>query len=320
MFVSNGQHSDVNLDHALRALQDPAVPINRITLEALSDLPPADLEHLQSLWGAVETDRRRTLIVALLETAEHHIDACFSDVFRWLLSDEDPWVRAKAIEGLWEEDDVRLIGPFIHCLQHDQSPEVRAIAALSLGRFILMGELEQIPSTVGSQVESALLTALTENEANPQVRRRLLEALAYSSHRRVPDLILAAYHDDDEDMQMSAVFAMGRSADLRWRHIVLAELRGSSNAMRFEAARASGDLELAEAMPALIELLDEDDVELRNAAVWSLGRIGGPEARRALRRCCQSDDEDLKDAAEDALAELNFLTGGEDIPAFFFDT
>ena len=89
--------------------------------------------------------------------------------------------------------------------------------------------------------------------------------------------------------------------------------------MRFEAARASGELELADAVPALIGFLEEDDVELRDSAVWALGRIGGPEARRALQACVASTDEDLREAAEDALAEIDVYAGDDDLPAFFLE-
>jgi HEAT repeat protein len=42
------------------------------------------------------------------------------------------------------------------------------------------------------------------------------------------------------------------------------------------------------------------------AAVAALGKLGGRTAGTALRKLLQSDDEVLRDAADEALDELNF--------------
>ena len=308
-----------SLGSTLLALEDPTRLIPSIELDVLSDLTAADLEQFQATWSNLSRERRRSLLSNLVEVAEDHVDAYFAPIYFWLIDDDDPKVRAQAIEGLWEDDDVRLINPLIRHIKSDESAEVRAVAAASLGRFMLMSELEQLDPTFVRRIENALLNAFSDAESDITVRRRALESLAYSSQEYVRDLIREAYQDDDDSLRMSAVLAMGRSADLRWGNTVLEELGGSDSGMRFEAARASGELELADAVPELIGFLEEDDVELRDSAVWALGRIGGPEARRALQACAASTDEDLREAAEDALAEIDSSSGDDDIPAFFLE-
>ena len=319
MTKSNGQDSLPSLHQTLLALQDPERPIDSIRLDVLSDLNSAEQDRFRATWATLAPPRRRLLVTAMVELSENQVDAYFNEIYRWLIQDEDAYVRAAAIEGLWEDENVRLIAPLIRLLESDRASEVRAAAALSLGRFLLLGELGQIDATLSERVERALLEAFAAHEHDVSVRRRALESLAYSSSDALHPLILNSYEDEDESMRISAIFAMGRSADSRWRDHVLAELVSSDNAMRFEAARASGELELAEAVPDLIDLLDEDDVDLRDSAVWALGRIGGPAARRALEACCMATDEGLREAAEEALAELEFLAGDVDLPAFFFE-
>jgi HEAT repeat protein len=258
------------------------------------------------------------LVAGLIEFAEDHVDASFAPIYRWLMEDDDPWVRAHAIEGLWEEEDVRLISPLIRHLESDPAADVRAAAALSLGRFLLLGEYDQIDTSAARRVEEALLEAYRTPDQDVSVRRRVLEALANSSLDELPDMILEAYEDDDDIMRVGAVFAMGRSSDPRWNRTVLDELGSSDSGMLFEATRASGELEIEEALPDLLRLLGDEDIEIRDAAVWALGRIGGREARRALKACCASDDEDLVEAAEEALAELDFMAGDDSMPSFFF--
>jgi HEAT repeat protein len=306
------------LQRALHALQTPDSLLAAVELDALSDLSRANLALFCATWGSLPPERRRELVAALIEFAEDHVDASFAAIYRWLMEDGDPWIRSHAIDGLWEEEDVRLIGPLTRCLERDTDLNVRAAAALSLGRFLLLGEFDQIDSSATQRVENALLTAYYAPDQDALVRRRVLEALANSSHDELPDMILEAYEEDEDILSVGAVFAMGRSADPRWNRFVLDELGSSDSTMLFEAVRASGELEIEEALPDLLRLLGEEDVEIRDAAVWALGRIGGREARRALKACCASDDEDLAEAAEDALAELDFMAGDDPMPSFFF--
>lgn len=307
-----------NFQRTLLAIQDPDHAMASIELDALSDLSKGHLEQFCSAWSGLSLERQRGLVAALIEFAEDHVDACFAIIYRWLIEDDDPWVRAHAIEGLWEEEDVRLISPLIRRLEGDTASDVRAAAALSLGRFLLLGEYDQIDKSAARRVEEALLEAYRTPDQDVSVRRRVLEALANCSHDELPDMILEAYEDDDDIMRVGAVFAMGRSSDPRWNRHVLDEMGSSDSGMLCEAARASGELEIEEALPDLLRLLGDEDVEIRDAAVWALGRIGGREARRALKACCASDDEDLVEAAEEALAELDVMAGDDSMPSFFF--
>jgi len=111
-------------------------------------------------------------------------------------------------------------------------------------------------------------------------------------------------------MQISAVFAMGRSADTRWARQVRQELFSPNTALRYEAARACGELQLSEAVPELEELADDVDHEVQEAALWALGQVGGDKAREILEHYCLAENEATQTAAEAALDELEFLYGG----------
>jgi HEAT repeat protein len=296
----------------LNQLVDESRPVRSIDFFPLSDLGRERLPHFTSAWGGLTAVRRLELIRTLVEQAEINVHLNFHAILRSLLTDLDAEVRRLAIEGLWEDEKPSLIAPLISRLREDESAEVRASAATSLGRYVWLGVLEEIGPESASAAESALYeTWFREGEVNA-VRRRALEGLAYGSMPDLNELILNAYYDEDELIRQSALFAMGRTADRRWARLVLSELESNEPAMRFEAAQAAGEMGLRPAVQPLIRHLDDPDESVREAAVSALGKIGGPSAKRALQAVARSDDEALAQAADDALAELTFGAEGDE--------
>ncbi len=290
---------------------------SRGDLYGLSNLSRSQAELAHAAYHDLPVEARRRIVRTLVEIAEHDFEVNFGETFRLALQDADDDVRQMAIEGLWEDEDVRLVAPLVERLLEDSAAGVRAAAAASLGRFVLLGELGKVRERPYRQALDALLTAGARADETVEVRRRTVEALAYSGEETVAERIRAAYHDPDEQMRVSAVFAMGRNGDERWAAEVMRELNSPNPAMRYEATRACGELALADAVPALIELVDDVDAEVQEAAIWSLGQIGGDEARQVLLACSRSTSEALRQSAHEALRELEFLHG--DIGAALFD-
>jgi HEAT repeat protein len=175
-----------------------------------------------------------------------------------------------------------------------------------MGGFVYMGEIEEISSRILRRIEECLLRVTTGSD-DKLVRRRALEALGYSSRDEVSPLIEKAFALKDPDWQISALFAMGRSADARWKSQVLARLDDSRPAVRAEAAAAAGELELHEASKPLLKLLRDDEDDVRTAVIWSLSQIGGERVAEALEALlAKTEDEDESELLEDALDNLAF--------------
>jgi len=304
----------------LKRIEDSQTSLPLSSLYGFSDLTRAETQLFQEVWSLIDAERRRWIIQSLIDIAEASFEVNFNPIFRLCLSDEDEVVRSWAIEGLWEDEDLALSALLVRLLRDDPSESVRAAAATSLGRFVLLGELGKIEAAPAMMVEDALLGAIYDPYETLDVRRRAVESIAYSGQAQVRDIIEMAYCDDEEKMRISAVFAMGRSADPLWREMVIAELDNPNPEMRYEAARACGELEASAALLALIDLIEADpDPEVQEMAICALGRIGGREARRVLEACCESEDEALSQAAEEALQELDFLGGHLDLLLFESD-
>ncbi len=272
----------------------------------LDSLTADQLRALWPVWQELDVDVRRRVILALTESGETNFELDFSEIGQMALADDAPAVRVLAVDLLWEDESPALLDMLLIMARDDDSVEVRASAASALGRFALMGELGGLSADAFERVQDRLLDIIYDAREDVEVRRRALEAVSNSSHESIEDAVTEAYQSDDQRMRVSALFAMGRTADQRWAGVVLNELESDEPEMRFEAARAAGELELDDATPLLAELAFEGDVEMRDAAIWSLGEIGGKDALRVLNvmseEAREGDDEDLLGALEDAIA------------------
>jgi HEAT repeat protein len=286
------------------------------TLYELSNLHGEILEKLCQAWPSLSEERREYIVACLAEIAEADFEADFAELFKLCLKGPSPRVRTTAIDGLWEVEDLILVRPMIEMLRKDPSVLVREASASGLSRFALMAEMKRLPSRLSQMVWDALWDAAHDLEEDLAVRRRSIEALAYFDRPEVAQLIRQAYADDEPKMRVSAVFAMGRSSDQDWSEVVLAELETDDAEMRYEATRVCGELGLIEATQQLSRLVADADTEVKLAAVWSLGQIGTPEARRVLEICYEQGDEALQDAAEEALDEMDFMQGNLDFPLY----
>jgi HEAT repeat protein len=302
------------LDALIEELNRDAQMPKQESLYLLSSLDAEDAARVRAAWPDLSVEMRRSLLAALVDIAEADFEVDFGAVFRIGLEDQDAEARTTAVEGLWEDADVRLVPPLIERLQ-DEIMSVRAAAATSLGRFILMGELGKIRPDPFQQAHKALLAVCQNAAEYYEVRRRALESLSYVDTEEVVALICEAYDAPEEKMRVSAVFAMGRSADTRWAPQVKQELFSPNPELRYEAARACGELQLPNTVAELAELAEDVDTEVQEAALWALGQIGGDKAREILRRYCDSECEAARMAAEAALDELEFLYG--DLSNFF---
>jgi HEAT repeat protein len=191
-------------------------------------------------------------------------------------------------------------------MENDAILDVRAAAASALGKYIYLGEIEELPATLLHEIEDRLLKVASGNDLS-LVRRRSLEAMGFSAHPLVPDLIEQAYRSGNNDWIASALFAMGRSANSRWIPQVMEMLAHDYPAVRMEAARAAGELEVAQATPVLLELLNDEDDDVRSAAIWSLSQLGGEGVREALETMYEeTQDDEEAELIESALENLDF--------------
>ena len=300
------------------ALLDEETPFNPLYLYRLSDLDTEELHQFIETWPRLPLWRRQALLEDLEELGSEDMLLSFESIGRYVISDDDPLVRRLAVQMLWEFDSYDLINIFLQLLQSDPDPGVRAAAASGLGQFVYLGELDQLPREKSSDLEDHLLGTIL-NDRSDMVRSRALESFSYSGRPEVSELIETAFASNDHQLMASALLAMGRSMDSRWKKTVQSMLNSKIPALRAEAARAAGELQCKEAILTLVELSEDSEEIVRAAAIWSLSEIGGDQARHTLEKLFRDADNDQdEDFLEVALDNLAFTDGLQPFSLFDF--
>jgi HEAT repeat protein len=280
----------------------------------LSGLAPSEISRIEPVWETLDSSKRHSLLTELTEASELNFEFDYRELGFFTLDDPDQDVREAAIELLWEDESLELLNRLVDLAQWDESTRVRAAAISALGRFILLGEYDEIPQNESIRIQELVIGVLSNDDEDVDVRRRALEAIANSGHEIVNEAILEAYNSSEQKMKISSVFAMGRTYDKEWQDIVLREINSDDPEMRYEAARSAGELEISESIPYLGRLAVDDEREVKEVAIWSLGEIAGREALRILSALAEdaeeAEDESLVEAIEDAIGSAS-LVGDE---------
>jgi HEAT repeat protein len=288
----------------LDALADEQTQFQNHELYRLSDLNHKELNSFKDTWFKVPLARRKSLLEHLLNLGESNLLLSYEAIGRFVITDDDPFIRKLAVQILMGYDSVDLIPKFINLLERDTDEDVQATSASALSRYVYLGEIDEISRETLRQIEDCLLYAL-QSSPSELVKRRSLEAMGYSSRPEVPDMIHSALKSGDKECIKSALFAIGRSIDERWESDVLDFLDNRLPSLRAEAARAAGEIEISAALPRLIELTDDSHEDVRHAAIWSLSQICGDGVEETLVELWKSAEDigeiDLIEAALDYL-------------------
>jgi HEAT repeat protein len=188
--------------------------------------------------------------------------------------------------------DKVLVG-IIDALDYDPDPNVRATAALSLGKA---GEAAETRSVI-----QALLLATVDKNAH--VRRSAIEALIEigPSPVQYPEFAVIArksLNDEDANVRAAAAFAIAKSDPETAIPTLVATLKDADGDSRSEAARQLGNIKPVTtiAIKPLIASLKDGDAEVRLEvlfALWKM-RITSRPAVLAFIDCLKDSDERVR--------------------------
>ncbi len=292
----------------VKALRDTAQPLSMRSLKVFSGLEAGDMDALQPEWVRVPFERRLEVMKALVSLAEDNVDLDFTELFLYCLNDNESIIRAMAVDGLWEDERSQTLHRLLRMIE-DPASDVRASVMMSLSRFAYLAELGQLRQEDVDTLCNALLEVIADQSQPLDVRRRAVESVGYFSDVEQAQMEIGkAYAHHEQMMRESALVAMGRSMQPAWFPCIQRELLSPSPALRYEAARAVGELgeDGQVFLEGLVPLTHDDDMEVVLAAIWALGEVNGAQAVRILQHLATIGDKVRSQAASEVLEEMLF--------------
>lgn len=195
---------------------------------------------------------------------------------------------------------------------NDEPTELRARAAISFGpafEHVDLYEFDDPDDIILSEemvreVQVSFKKFYNDEGFPKEVRRRILEAAVRAPQDWHSASVRAAFAGGDENWQCTAVFCMRFIEGFDQQ--ILEALESEKPDIRYEALLAAGNWELAKAWPAVARLVADPDIDktMLLAAIDAAANIGLPESVAFLEKLLYSDDEDIADAAHEALGML----------------
>jgi hypothetical protein len=190
--------------------------------------------------------------------------------------------------------------------------ELRGKAAIAFGAVLEQADLEgfddpmdlddvPIEESTFEKIKETLRTLYADESVPKYVRRRILEASVRAEADWHRDAIAKAYASGDRDWLLTAVFAS------RWvkgfNKQILDALKSTDSEIHYEAVHAAGSWELQPAAPHILGLVLDPKTPkpLMLAAIEAIGSIRPKDARKNLGRLRHSKDQDIAEAADEAI-------------------
>ena len=191
--------------------------------------------------------------------------------------------------------------------------ELRARAAISYGPVLEEVAIDEFEDPEGSSISEEvfdrirdLLHQIIQDETAPkEVRRRALEASVRNPEAWHAQAIRKAYDSGDREWVLTAVFAMGRVGG--FDTLIIESLQNPDPEIHWEAVRAASAQSLDAAWSHVLALVKDPRTpkDLLLVAIEAIGSIRPQDAQPILFDLAESEDEDIADAANEALGMLD---------------
>jgi HEAT repeat protein len=231
------------------------------------------------------------------------------------------WTRAHALRILGELKLPQSVPTLLAALE-DRDPDVRNVAARSLGRMRLQATEEALVGLLGKhdQAVSARIAAIciemgsrtapllikTLRDGTPKARFWAARILGEIRDPRATRSLADALLDTDSEVRSAATWALGQTGDRSTAPLLEPLLHESVWYVRAHAAESLGKIRDPEYAGALGELLRDSSWWVRKNALDALVALGEP-SKAVLLRTLSSHDRFARDCAADGLSTMGIV-------------
>lgn len=271
--MGNATDSDQIVALLIQALQHPDWTIRKNAALALGSIGsktavPALVQMAPSRWGQdpgtalvqigfrVILDKRR--VPSAYEEEEEEIESSIPHLTD-ALQNEDWQVRAMAAAALGLTSESAI--PLLHRSLRDEEWQVRSTAVTALG--MLYSDIT-LPSLIAASYDK-----------DWRVRRNvsyMIQNLPYDARQsdQIIPTLTKLLNDTNEDLRLGAAIALGASSDNTVPVLINALQNSQDSAERIDALRSLEHDDSEDAVIAIIQALQDENVVIRDAAVFSL--------------------------------------------------
>jgi len=203
----------------------------------------------------------------------------------------------------------------------DEPEQLRATAAIALGPILEQAETDgfedphdamPITRRTFRNIQDWLRKLYFDNSVPKEVRRRILEASVRAPEEWHQNAIRAAHSSGDKEWMLTAVFSM------RWVRgfddQILEALKSGDAEIQCEAIQAAGNWGLTAAWSHILAFVRgaATPKPVLLAAIGAVASIRPAEARSVLVDLADSDDEEIAEAVDEAIAMAETVSDDED--------
>lgn len=243
------------------------------------------------------------------------------DILRNVQADPPDRLLAASLAGDSVDINDELAGALLAILQNDnESEELRSLAVISMGPALESAFMDgfddpdEVPITESMfrSIQETLHRLYRDARVPRKVRRRILEASVRAPEDWHKEAVRAAYRSNEEDWKLTAVFCMQYIDGFDEQ--IFESIDSKNPDILYEAICAAGNWEIDAAWPHIEALIrsNQTEKELLLAAIDAAVMIRPEEAAEILEPLTDSDDEDIVDAAYEALAMAGEFWDDED--------
>jgi len=245
------------------------------------------------------------------------INKFFLDILRNNQLEETDRLLAAELAGDFTVINDELVDILLSILQNaNESKKLRANAVISLGPVLEYADTDgfedpddvPISESTFSRIQESFRKLYMDTEVPNEVRRRILETSVRAPQDWHQDAVRAAYSSDDEDWKLTAAFSM------RWirgfNKQILEALGSDKEKIHYQAVCAAGNWEVDATWSHVSGLVSskKTDKHLLLAAIDAVASIRPQEAGVVLIDLTDSNDEDIVEAAYEAMAMAEVLS------------
>jgi HEAT repeat protein len=273
------------------ATKSDNVLFRKMSVEALGYLEDIDAENiLIKLLKEDIDDVKRSVIEALGKIGSRKV---VPDLMMILTNSSNPDLRKSSAEALGNIKDNSCVDALINAMD-DDNDDVRKYSAEAIGEL------------ADGRGTNKLIKAIHKDKK--EVRRKAVESLGKIGNKDVVDELIRKLEDEDSEVRRCSAEAIGKIGGDRAIEWLIRILSSEKNdEVRRMSVIALGKMLDTKIVEPIVEALDDKSIDVQNAVIEVIERIGTPQAIEILRIIKRNSEliQTLKKALHQYSEKLN---------------